>query len=61
MCIRVTATAFSVVHLEYHAVTLLGLFCGSGLSSVRINTTFVVWRPQYQYPVTLSIINVGDA
>ena len=42
--IRVTATVFSVVHVEYRAIALLGLFCGSRSNSVQINTrlTFVV-------------------
>ena len=53
--IRVTTIVFSIIHVEYRAVAL-GLYCGSRLSSVRINTriTFVVWCPPHQYPVTLT-------
>ena len=53
--IQVTATVFSVVHVEYRAIALLGLFCGSRSNSVRINTrlTIVVWRTPHQYPVTI--------
>ena len=40
--IQVTETVFSVVLVEYCAVALLGLFCGSRSNSVRINTKLKV-------------------
>ena len=32
--IQETVTVFSIIHVEYRAVALLLLFCGSGVSSV---------------------------